>query len=312
MFIFGSDASAADGDSSAKDPAREVIGTWKQSDKDKVNLIRFEGVRMVQFREGELRFQRVRYKEGRIVTVSFDGEEQPFVQFEIKDGTLLITDSARKNVPFRRIDKDPPELMLEALKLGERKALARDKVHEIEKELARREVANIRVRTDYRELIKDPKNLDQKKVDAKLQEMLKIDADDSKYLRDLLADVGWIDGGRFSDAAVNGAYLIVMHTKDFALMQGALPELEKEVKAKRFEAELYAGLFDRFRTITAQPERYGMHVTPTAKGELVVGPLENRTKVDEFRKAIGLPPLTEYLERYKEENGGKPVRVRDD
>jgi hypothetical protein len=41
----------------------------------------------------------------------------------------------------------------------------------------------------------------------------------------------------------------------------------------------------------------------------VVGPFEDRAKVDEFRKAIGLSPLAEYLERYKTENGGKDVRV---
>jgi hypothetical protein len=28
-------------------------------------------------------------------------------------------------------------------------------------------------------------------------------------------------------------------------------------------------------------------------------------------KAIGLPPLAKYLERYREENGGEAVRVLD-
>ena len=81
------------------------------------------------------------------------------------------------------------------------------------------------------------------------------------------------------------------------------------VLAKRFDPELFAGLFDRFRTLVALPERYGMHVTLDEKGELVVGPLENSMKVDEYWKEIGLPPLRAYLKRYQSENGGKVVRV---
>jgi len=50
----------------------------------------------------------------------------------------------------------------------------------------------------------------------------------------------------------------------------------------------------------------------TEKGRLFVGPLEDRRRVDEFRKEIGLPPLAEYLKRYKEENGGRDVEVVDD
>src|SRR5262249_38667411 len=121
--------------------------------------------------------------------------------------------------------------------------------------------------------------------------------------------IGWIDSRRFGATTENSAYLIVMHTKDLSLMQAALPELKKEVLAKRFDPELYAGLHDRFRTIVALPERYGMHVTPGENRELVVGRLEEPKRVDEYRKEIGLPPLREYLKRYQEENGGKEVRV---
>jgi hypothetical protein len=185
-----------------------------------------------------------------------------------------------------------------------------DKRRDIQKELARREETNIKVRLEYRELLKDP--ADAKKRQAKFEEMEKIDADDTAYLIKLVKDVGWIDEKRFGQKAVNSAYLIVMHTRDFGVMRSVLPEIEKEVKAKRFDPEQYAGLHDRYRGLVAEPERYGMHVNVTEKGRLFVGPLEDRKRVDEFRKAIGLPPLAEYLKRYKEENGGRDVEVVDD
>ena len=55
-----------------------------------------------------------------------------------------------------------------------------------------------------------------------------------------------------------------------------------------------------------------MHISKTANGEIVVGPFEDPAKVDGWRRDIGLEALTEYLERYRKENGGNAVRVLDD
>ncbi len=144
---------------------------------------------------------------------------------------------------------------------------------------------------------------------AKVKEMASADVGDTKYLIDLVKEVGWIDAERFGSATQHDAFLILMHTQNPALKLACLPSLEKEVRAGRFDAESYAGLYDRYCLQVALPDRYGMHITPNDKGELVVGPLEDRTRVDEFRKVIGLPPLAKYLDRYREENGGKAVRI---
>jgi hypothetical protein len=285
---------------------KALLGSWQQDEKGKVNLLHFEPGRLISFRHGELSFRRVRYQGDRIFTIDLGGRARPLANFELAGDRLLLTDSVRKRVPFRRLKNTPPELALAPLPLGERKELTRERARTIEKELLRREKANIRVRFEYRAL-KKPK---EKK--AKLAEMYRIDADDTRYLRALVKEVGWIDGRRFSGAAVDAAYLIAMHTRDYSLMEGAARELEKEVKAKRFDAERFAGLFDRYRLVTGQRERYGMHVAVGPRGKLVVGPLEDRVKVDALRKAIGLPPLARYLERYREENGGEPVQVLDE
>jgi hypothetical protein len=288
---------------------KPLLGAWKQLETEKVNLIRFEPRRMAQFRDGRLTFNRMHYEEGRLIRIEV-GRKAPLEKFEVKDDVLILTTDKGVKVNFEKLAKDPPELVLRDVEFGKAEDVPADKRRDILKELAKREESNIKVRLEYRELIKDP--ADAKKKEAKFEEMEKIDADDTTYLIKLVKDVGWIDEKRFGDKANYSAYLIVMHTKDLSLMRSAIPQIEKEVKAKRFDPELFAGLHDRYRLIVAEPERYGMHVNVTEKGTLIVGPLEDRKKVDEFRKEIGLPPLAEYLKRYKEENGGKDVEVVDD
>jgi hypothetical protein len=228
----------------------------------------------------------------------------PLDRFEVKDGVLTLTPDGKAGRKFERLAKEPPELVPQAPVLAERKPVPPERVRAICAELARREQANLRVRMEYREAMKD-----RQKAQAKYQEMARIDADDTKYLTGLLGEVGWIDEPRFGADAAHSAYLIAMHTKDFGLMGAAVAELEKETRAKRFDPEQFAGLHDRHRSLTGQLERYGVHVSRDEKGELVVGPLEAPKRVDEFRKAIGLTPLAEYLRRYKVDNGGKEVRV---
>jgi hypothetical protein len=48
-------------------------------------------------------------------------------------------------------------------------------------------------------------------------------------------------------------------------------------------------------------------VSSAARGALVVGRLEDRSRVDDFRRDIGLPSLAKYLERYKQD--GQKVRI---
>ena len=61
----------------------------------------------------------------------------------------------------------------------------------------------------------------------------------------------------------------------------------------------YALMFDRMRMNQDKPQRYGTHhYLDPAKGRTdELYPLEDESKVDEWRKEIGLEPLKEYLAR---------------
>jgi hypothetical protein len=289
-----------------KAPKNLPQGSWKQSDTEKVNLVRFEPSRMVQLRDGELRFVRVVYQDERIFRLGIGGSKEPLGKLRVEKDALFFEDPAGKKHKFQRLAKDPPELTLVSINLADPKFVDPKKVEEVQRELARREKVGGKLRQEFRAELKD----NAKRAD-KIKEMVKADADDTHFLIDLIKEIGWIDSSHFGYAAQESAFLILMHTANPALKEAALPTLKKEVLAGRFDAESYAGLYDRFCFQVCLPDRYGMHVSPDATGRLVVGPLEDRARVDEFRKEIGLGPLAKYLERRKEENGGKAVRILD-
>jgi hypothetical protein len=261
---------------------------------------------MIQFRDGELRYVRVAYKDGQISRLGVGGTSDSLGKFEVKKDELLLDDATGKTHKFTRLAKDPPDLTPKPVSIAEAKELDREKVKEVQKELARREGVGAKLRQEFHEAIKD----DDKRP-AKIKAMIEADADDTRFLVGLVKEIGWIDSGRFGYKAQESAVIILMHSADPALKEAALPILKKEVLARRFDAETYAGLYDRYCFHVGLPDRYGMHLSPDAKGLLVVGPLEDRARVDEFRKEISLPPLAKYLERRREENGGKDIRILD-
>jgi hypothetical protein len=286
--------------------ARELEGPWKQAETKKPNLVRFEPARMVQFRDGELRFVRVAYKDGQIIRQGIGGAREPLGRFVVAGNELLLTDPAGRAHKFARLAKAPPELALVPVRIAPAKPIDRKKAREVQRELARREEAGRKLRQDLRDALKDaPRRA------ATIKEMLRADADDTRYLIGLLKEVGWIDGGRFGHAARDSAVIILLHTPEPALKAAVLPILKEDVMAGRFDAETYAGLYDRYCFQVGLPDRYGMHLSPDEAGQLVVGPLEDRARVDAFRKEIGLLPLARYLERRRAENGGRPIRIID-
>jgi len=61
----------------------------------------------------------------------------------------------------------------------------------------------------------------------------------------------------------------------------------------------YALMFDRMRMNQNKPQRFGTHhYLDPSKGNInELYPLEDESKVDEWRREIGLEPLDDYLKR---------------
>ena len=122
-----------------------------------------------------------------------------------------------------------------------------------------------------------------------------------------LADLkGWPRVKDVGSEAAMGAYLVAMHTNDGS-QKRYLPMIEKICEAKELPWVRYANIYDRCLFNDNKPQRYGTHTKfneVTRTEELY--PLEDESKVDEWRKELGLEPLAEYLARmniiYQPEN----------
>jgi hypothetical protein len=137
------------------------------------------------------------------------------------------------------------------------------------------------------------------------REMTAVDQANFAELRAIVAERGWpgidVVGAEASDAA----FLVLQHA--------ALPE-QKELLAMFQEAVIegqarpdhLALLEDRILVREGKRQKYGSQVTMGPDGIPRLDPIEDPEGLDARRKAIGLPPIEEYLRR-AEADLGKPI-----
>jgi hypothetical protein len=116
-----------------------------------------------------------------------------------------------------------------------------------------------------------------------------------RELEALVAQKGWPRVGQVGREAAMAAYLVVMHSNDGA-QKKYLPAIKAVCEAGELPWVRYANIYDRSLFNENLPQRYGTHTRyneQTRSEELY--PLEDESRVDEWRKEIGLPPLQEAL-----------------
>lgn len=124
-----------------------------------------------------------------------------------------------------------------------------------------------------------------------------IQENNQKELEHLVAKYGWPrvqDVGR--DAAM-AAYLVAIHTNDGS-QKKYLPMIRQSCIENDLPWQRYANIYDRCLFNENKPQKYGTHLKyneQTKSEELYI--LEDESKVDEWRKEIGLESLSDYLAR---------------
>ncbi len=270
---------------------KDLLGCWQRTDENPDQMMRFEEKRFVNVGKDYRELMPVLYEKGKVVLVP-QGQRQE-LELTLKGGVLTVKTKDHRET-YKKLSNVPPELDFSPLKLGSPKPVADAKAKEIQTELARRIVEDQAVRT----------NPDRR------GDMASVDAENTKYLRGLVVDLGWIDAKRFGRRTATDAFLIVQHSGDLRLMQGALPEIEKDMKAGIGDPQDYALLYDRLKLNLGERQRYGSQIGQNAEGDAVVLPLEDKAKVEDFRKAIGLFPLSQYLQVWEQQTG-KKVKFSD-
>lgn len=269
---------------------KDLLGCWQRSDESPDQMLRFEEKRFINVGKDYRQIMPVLYEKGKVILAPAEGKQE--LDLALKGGVLTVK-NGDKTETYKKLPNVPAELDFSPLKLGSPKTLPEAKLQQIRDELAKRIVEDQAVRTNA----------------GRRGEMQTVDADNTKYLRTLVLDVGWIDAKRFGKQTATNAFLIVQHSGDLRLMQAALPEIEKDMKAGVGDPQDYALLYDRLKLNLGERQRYGSQIGQDKDGNPIVLPLEDKAKVEEFRKAIGLFPLSQYLKFFEQQ--GKKVRFSD-
>lgn len=117
-------------------------------------------------------------------------------------------------------------------------------------------------------------------------------------LEGLIARKGWPRVRDVGPEAAFAAFLVIMHSED-GRQKKYLATIKTICEAGELPWERYAGIYDRSLFNDGKPQRFGTHTSyneQTKTTELY--PLQDESRVDEWRKELRLPPLEEYLKQF--------------
>ena len=123
------------------------------------------------------------------------------------------------------------------------------------------------------------------------QALAALDADTTARMKQIVATHGWPGKSLVGKDGAYAAWLLVQHSRDVGFQKLCLEKLELAVAQGEAQAVEHAYLYDRVAVNTGKPQRWG-----TQFRDLAPFPIEDAARVDERRKAIGLPSLADYQE----------------
>jgi hypothetical protein len=127
--------------------------------------------------------------------------------------------------------------------------------------------------------------------------MGEVDADNTAWLKTVLAERGWPAQSVVGTAAAEATWLLAQHADaDPDFQQRCLSLLGAAVRADEASPTHQAYLTDRMLRACGEPQRFGTQfwTGPDGSGELVAAPIEDIDHLDQRRAAVGLGPFAEY------------------
>jgi hypothetical protein len=268
----------------------DLRGAWRAEDGA---LVRFEPDRVITFEGGQVTIGRIVGRDRDKLKLRRGGLLESW-RISASEGLLRIERSG-KITAYKALAEVPPAVDLKPFELPRPGDLPLSLVKEVQSELAER-------------LRKDQATL---KSETQRHAVI---AENLAFLEALVRKVGWIDAGRFGRQAAANAVILAKHGEDLPLIMAAMPSVEADFKHAGDDAQMYTIFYDELMIELGGKQRYGTQLAEDAQRAPFVLPLEDRARVDEWRKEIGLVPLADYLAvaskyLYK----GHPIRLpRDD
>lgn len=127
-----------------------------------------------------------------------------------------------------------------------------------------------------------------------LRLMSDVDADNTSFLKKIVAERGWPGRSLVGGDAESAAFLIVQHSPDTAFQAKVLALLEKAYAAGEAEGQQVALLTDRVAVQRGQPQVYGTQAS-IVNGRFKLNPIADSANVDKRRAALKMPPVAAYM-----------------
>ena len=135
-------------------------------------------------------------------------------------------------------------------------------------------------------------------------QVLRIDRENTAYMRTLLANCGWPKRSAVGEEAAKAAWRLTQHADmDPQYQVLAAQQLRYAVLGKEAAAWDLAVLVDRNRMLTVQPQVYGMQFKTMTDKTIRFYDIVTPSELDERRKEIGLTPFYCWAMQLSKQNG---------
>ena len=127
-----------------------------------------------------------------------------------------------------------------------------------------------------------------------LRQMADVDADNTSFLKKIIAERGWPGRSLVGRDAADAAFLILQHSPDTAFQAKTLPIIEKAYAEGEAEGQQVALLTDRVAVQRGQPQTYGTQAS-VVNGRFKLNPIADSANVDARRAKLRMPPVAAYM-----------------
>lgn len=140
-------------------------------------------------------------------------------------------------------------------------------------------------------------------------EMDSIDLYNQQYVCNLLDNYGWPDC--LSKKANSAIWLVIDHANN-QFSEKYFPLIKEKGKQGIFQMSDVATLEDRILMRNNKKQKYGTQTigifyTNKTENIFYIWPIEDNEKVDELRTSVGLPPIDQYLQTFKNHSNSKVI-----
>lgn len=137
--------------------------------------------------------------------------------------------------------------------------------------------------------------------------MERVHLENAAELERLIDKHGWLGKSLVGADGADAAWLVAQHAISLpAFSRRCLRLIERAVAEAEAEPRHLAYLEDRINFFEGKPQRYGTQSDWNETGAMEVWTLADAARVNEFRRAAGLPPLNDLIWESEETRENQP------